>query len=104
MVVAFKHLGRILTASNNNWPVVVANLQKSRKCWDQLSQIIEQERADPQTSGIFYKAVVQVALLFGVETWVVSPRIVKTLGGLHHILSCRLAVMRPRWDATCRWV
>ena len=33
-------------------------------------------------SGFFFKAVVQAVLLFGSETWVVTPHIGKALGGV----------------------
>ena len=31
MVKAFKYLGRVRVSSDDNWPVVVANLTKKRK-------------------------------------------------------------------------
>ena len=34
--------------------------------------------------GIFYIAVVQVVLLYGLESWVMSPQIGKVLGSIHH--------------------
>ena len=36
----------------------------------------------PRVSGFFFKAGIQVVLLFGEETWVVTPRMVKALGGV----------------------
>ena len=82
-VMAFKYLGRILMASDNNWLEVVANLQCARKHWGWLYWILGWEGADHQTSGTFYKAVVDVTLLFSVETWAMAPSIGKTLGGFH---------------------
>ena len=37
-------------------------------------QDLGREGADPRTSGNFYKAVVQATLLFGPETWMMTPR------------------------------
>ena len=34
--------------------------------------------------GKFYVVVVQAVLLFGAETWVVTPRLEKALEGFHH--------------------
>ena len=65
MVTAFKYLGRIITASDDNWPAVVEKFQKARKQWSRLSRIIGWEGVDPWTSGNFYKSVVQETLLFG---------------------------------------
>ena len=38
-----------------------------------MTRILSREGVDPQVSVFFFKAVVQVVLLFGVETWVVAP-------------------------------
>ena len=40
ILTASKYLGRILTASVNDWGEVVANLQKGRKFWARLSRIL----------------------------------------------------------------
>ena len=42
-MLAFKYLSCLLTAANNDWPEVVANLQKSRKKLARMSRIIVQE-------------------------------------------------------------
>ena len=46
-----------------------------------MSLILRREGAAPQVSGLFFKSVIQAVLLFGVETWVVTPRMGKALGG-----------------------
>ena len=51
-----------------------------------MSRILSREGAAPQVSGFFFKAVVQAVLLFGAETWVVTPCMGKAVGGF-----------RPRW-------
>ena len=54
---------------------------------------------------MFYKAIVQSVLLYGCETWVVSPKVLQVLEGFHHRaarrLSGRSAQYLPRED---RWV
>ena len=37
-------------------------------------------------SGFFFKAVVQAVLLFGAETWVVTPRMGQFLGGFQDLV------------------
>ena len=91
-------------SSDRDWSEVVANLRKSRKQYVQLSQIIGRKGADPWTYGNFYKTVIQATLLFGAETYFVSPSIGKILDRFHHRVACRMAVMRPRRDTTGRWV
>ena len=65
MVTSFKYIGRVLTASDDDWPVVVANLRKAQKRWSRLSRILGRDGSDPKKFGKFYKAVVQETLLFG---------------------------------------
>ena len=46
-----------------------------------MSRILGIDGANPRVSGIFFKAVVQAVLIFGAETWVMTPCMVRTLGG-----------------------
>ena len=39
-VTAFKYLGRVMTAGDYDWPVLVCNLQKARKSWGRMSRIL----------------------------------------------------------------
>ena len=61
------------------------------------------EGEDPCTSGTFDKAVVQATLLFGLETWVMTPRIGSTLGEFHHKVDHRMEKMQPKQDMAGRW-
>ena len=38
-----------------------------------MTRILGREGEDPRISGLFFKAVVQVVLLFGLETWLPNP-------------------------------
>ena len=58
-----------------------------------MSHILGKEGADPRTAGDFYKAVVKVTLLFGSESWVMSSKIGRNLGGFRHRVTHRLANM-----------
>ena len=58
-VPSFKYLGRILTAGDDDWPVVAGNLEKARKSWGRLQRILSREGEDKRVSGKFFKAVVQ---------------------------------------------
>ena len=35
-------------------------------------------------SGVLFKVLVQVVLLFGSETWFLTPRMERALGSFHH--------------------
>ena len=67
-------------AADENWPVVVKNLARSRAVWKSMMRILIREGAQPRVSG-FFIVVVQVVLLFGAETWVVTPCMGRVLGG-----------------------
>ena len=60
-----------LTESDDNWNVVVANLQKAWKLWAWLYKNIGWEGAELRTLGTFYKVLVQATQLFFTETWVI---------------------------------
>ena len=74
-VSTFKYLGRVMTAGDDDWQEVVGNLVKAQKIWGRLARILSREGADKRVLGNFFKAVVQVVLLFGAEMWVLTPRI-----------------------------
>ena len=74
-----KYLGRILTATNNNWLAVVGNLGKARRIWGRLARVFGRAGAEPKVLQAFYIAVTQAVLLFGLETWVLTSRMEKAL-------------------------
>ena len=84
MVTSFKYLGRVLTAASDDWTVLVGNLRKARKIWEQMARIMGQEVANPRVSGIFFKVVVHTVFLFGSEMWVLTPHIGRSLGSFQH--------------------
>ena len=57
---------------------------------------------DDRTPGMFHVGVVQAVLLYGSETWVISPLIGRSLGGFHHRVACRLKGRHPQ-RGTDRW-
>ena len=73
MVTSFKYLGRVISAADDDCPVVVRNLAQAQVLWQRLMKILSREGAAPRVSGFFFKAMVQLVLLFGAETWVVTP-------------------------------
>ena len=73
VVPLFNYLGRTVSSSNNNWPEVEQNLRCSRGTWGRQVKILGREGADRRMAGRFYVVVVQSVLLFGPETWVMTP-------------------------------
>ena len=84
------------------WLTVVGNIGKAIKSWGKLSRILTWVGADPKVSGHFYKAVSQAVLMFGAETWVLTPRIERALDSFQHRVVQRLTgrQMRRRGDGS----
>ena len=68
-----------------------------------MSKKLGWEGAKPLISRNFYNSLVQVTLLFGGETWVMSPRIGSNLGKFYHSVSLRLTNIQHRRDTTVGW-
>jgi hypothetical protein len=94
-VEVFKYLGRLLAFDDNDAQAIRANLMKARKVWSRVSRVLRAENASPRVCGMFYKATVQAVLLFGSETWNLSPSTMKCLEGFHLKAARRLTGMMP---------
>jgi hypothetical protein len=95
-VEVFKYLGRLLAYDNNDTQAVRNNLKKAQGIWARLSRTIRAENASPHVRGVFYKATVQSILLFGSETWNLSPVGLKSLEGFHIWAAWHMADKRQR--------
>ena len=81
---SFKYLGKVLTAAYDNWEAVISNLSKVCKSWVRMSCILGGYEANARVSGLFYKAVVQAVLIYRLEMWVLTPRMLWNLGEFRH--------------------
>ena len=102
-VPSFKYLGRIMTAGEDDLPAVAGNLVKARKSWGRLTWILSREGADKRISGTFFKAVLQQLLLFGVETWVLTPPIERVLESFTDGAARRITGRQPRIGWAGKW-
>ena len=102
-VPRFTYLGRVMTAGDDDWPAVAGNLAKAQERWGRLQGILIREGATPWISGTFFKAVVQQVLLFGAETWVVTPNIEQALRGFLHGVARRLTGRQARREKDGDW-
>ena len=75
-VLEFRYLGRLLTATDDDWPAVAGNIKKARLSWGRLDRVLGREGADPKVSQSFYTAMTQQVLLFGADTWVLTRKMV----------------------------
>ena len=83
-VTSFKYLGHVMTTGDDDWTTVAGNLRRYHKSWTHMNMILVEEGADPKISGLFFKAFVQVVILFGSEMWVLNPRMERALRIFQH--------------------
>ena len=56
---------------------------RARSVWGRLGKLMRREGVKPKVSEMFYRAVAQVVLMFGSETWVLLVTIEKKVEGTH---------------------
>ena len=95
-VTEFRYLGRLLTATDDDWPAVSGNNWKARVSWGRLAGVLGREKADPKVSRSFYTAVTQQVLLFGAESWVLTGKMESALDAFQGRVSRRLIGRQPR--------
>ena len=98
MVTSFKYLGRVILETEDDWPSLVRNLAWANTVWRRILRVLIREGVTPLVSGFFFKAVIQVVLLFGAETWVVTPCIGTPLGGFQTQWAIRIMGQLPRGE------
>ena len=103
MVTSFNYLGLVMMVGGDNWPEVVGNLRKDQKSEAWLTRILGREGAKPRLSGMFFNAVVQAVLLFGLETWVLTPHMIWDLGGFQNRFAWRITGRQPRRRGDGGW-
>ena len=69
-----------------------------------MARILSREGASLRVSRFFFKAMVQAVLLFGSETWVVTPPMDKALGGFQAQLARRLRRWILRRTPYGKWI
>jgi hypothetical protein len=62
---------------------MLKKLVKARERWDHISRILRREGVNSMILAIFYKAIVQRVLLFGSQSWVLTPNMLKKMEGFH---------------------
>ena len=68
MVTSFRYLVQVILVADYDRPAVVNNLSRAREIWRRTTQILSREGAVSWVSGLFFKSVVHVVLLFVSET------------------------------------
>jgi hypothetical protein len=100
----FKYLGRLLSFNDSNNQAMRSNLKKGRGCWAWVCCVLQAENATPKMCGVFYKVTMQAVLLYGSETWSLSPLSMKRLEGFHIRAAWRMSGKRPERDVDGSWM
>ena len=102
-VSEFRYLGRLMTATDDDWPAVAGNIKKAQGSWGSLARVLGREGADPKVSRNFYTAVTQQVLLFGAETWVLTRKIESALDAFQGRFERKLTGRQPCRGRDGRW-
>jgi hypothetical protein len=73
-VKVYKYLGRMMAQDDDDAQAICAQLRKARATWARVGKVLRGENTSPTVAAKFYLAVVQAILLYGSETWVISPQ------------------------------
>jgi hypothetical protein len=99
----FQVLGVLIAYDDADTQAMRLNLRKARGCWAWISRVLRAENATARMCRMFYKATVQAVLLYGSETWSLSPMSVKRLEGFHIHAAWRMSGMRPEKKPDGSW-
>ena len=94
-VSEFRYLGRMLTATDDDWPAVAGKIRKARTSWGRLARVLGREGAEPKVSWRFYTAVTQQVLLFMAETWVLTKKMESALDAFQGRVARKLTGRQP---------
>ena len=78
-MATFKYLGWILDQTYDNWLAIRRNVKRAQKVWGRLGKLPIMEEVDSRLAEMFYRAVTQAVLFFGLETWVLSAVMERTV-------------------------
>ena len=112
--MSYKYLGRLITATDDDIPEVIDNLQKAQNIWSRLLMILVHEGTDAWASVFFYLAIVQAVLLFCADTRLMTLRIGWMLGGSatgwrrgylgnNPVIGRMVPGNIPHWRRLCGW-
>ena len=82
-VATFRYLGRPLDQTYDEWPTLRRNIMRARLVWGGLGTLLQREGSDPRVEEMFYRAVVQAILLYGLDTWVLLEAMERKVEGTH---------------------
>ena len=80
-VAAFMCLGHMVAYNNRGWMSLYQNLRNVQRRWEVVGKVVSKTGSTVQDRGVLCKSVVQLVLLYGSESWVVTGEMLKVLEG-----------------------
>ena len=102
-VPTFQYLGRPLDQTDDDWPDVRQKNMRARSVWGGLGTLIRREGGYPRVAEMFYRAVVQAILLYGLETWLLLAASERNIEGSHTGSPRHIAGKRERQISDGIW-
>ena len=68
-----------------------------------MTRVLSRDGTRPCMPGFFFKAVAQLVLIFSADMWVVTPHMVRVLGGFQYQVERRLMGRIPWWRLDGKW-
>ena len=99
----FPYLGFTVTYNNSYWAALNHNIQKVHRWWSMVGKVVLKTKEMVRVKIILYKVVVQLVLLYGSESWVVTMEIIKVLEVFHHWLKRRILGMTAQSTTKGDW-
>ena len=80
------------------------NLRRAQEKWGLLVNLLSREGADRRTTGFLNVELVKAVLLFGSETWVMTPELEKYINDFRHRAVRRMAGMGTKCKLDGTWM
>jgi hypothetical protein len=96
-VEVYKYLGLMMAQDDDDTQAVRAQLRKAHATWAWVGNVLRGKNTPPTVAAKFYLAIVQAILLYGSETWVISPQAMARLEGFHIRAAWRMTQKHKPW-------
>ncbi len=104
-VEVYKYLGQMMAQEDKDMQAIRAQLRKARATWARVGKVLKSKNTSPHIAVRFYHAVLQAVLLYGSETWVISPTALVWLEGFHIRAVWQMAIThKPHQGPQNEWV
>ena len=96
-------MGQKITFKNSDWATVYLNMRKSLRQWGMIARVLERTGTTMRARGVMYKAVVQLVILYGSNSWEVTGEMLKGLKLIHQRAARRITGMMATLLAGGEW-